>query len=100
MLDLGRAQDFVRDHGSEVDRARLDYLLGGTPPAEVTTAALFSGQRPDGAWSPFWAPHAGSLDATCYRIAQAHALGLDCGVAVLRALQFLRARQGEDGSWE
>ena len=92
---------FVRSAGNAVELARLRYALeGSVPPPEVRTQAL-ADQREDGGWSPFWAPDYSSLDATCFRLAQAEQLGLTpADAAIQRALAFLARRQRQDGSWE
>ena len=95
------AAAFVRRQGDAVERARLDYLLTGVPPRPAVVAALLAGQRPDGGWPPFWAPVAGSLDATCFRLAQADQLGLGAREAAMaRAAAFLAGRQRPDGGFE
>lgn len=95
------AIDFVRSTGDLVEQARLQQLLDGERPAPAVIQQLFAGQHEDGGWSPFWAPEYSSLDATCFRVAQAEQLGLTSSeVAVSQALTFLARRQHEDGSWE
>ncbi|MBV9279673.1 MAG: terpene cyclase/mutase family protein [Chloroflexi bacterium] len=100
MLDLERAYTFVREGGTDIERARLDYLLTGGRPPETIVVALFASQRGDGSWAPFWATDYSSLDATCYRLAQAEQLGLADAEPARRGLRFLAARQGSDVSWE
>jgi hypothetical protein len=101
-IDFDRAVAFVRAHGGEFDRARLDALLEeGSLLSREQEARFLSEQRDDGGWPPPWAPEYSSLDATCFRIAQGE--GLELGFfmpAFARAADFLRARQREDGSWE
>ncbi len=96
-----KAIHFIREHGNLVEQARLAYLLSGEPPSGAITAALFANQRPDGGWAPFWAPDYSSLDATCYRLAQAAQLGLNADEpAIQRALAHLAQRQRPGGAWQ
>jgi hypothetical protein len=100
-MNIQAAISFVRANGDPVERARLDYLLIGTPPDRVIVRQLFAGQRADGGWNPFWAPDYSSLDATCFRLAQAEQFGLTAQEPAVRdALTFLAQRQRDDGSWE
>jgi len=100
-MDLEKAVSFIRREGNEVERARLDYLLIDKRPSRKVVAQLFAGQRPDGGWAPFWAEDYSSLDATCFRLAQAEQLGLGAGEpAVKQAIAFLARRQAVDGSWQ
>jgi len=51
--------------------------------------------------APFWASSYSALDATCYRLAQAEALGLlETAPETQLASRFLLERQREDGSWD
>jgi hypothetical protein len=100
-MDKELAHEFVRQHGDPTEHARLAYLLNGRPPLAEAVETLLTNQRPDGCWPPFWAPDYGSLDATCYRLAQAHQLGLGLTEEpIRRAIAGLVARQREDGRWE
>ena len=100
--DFDRGAAFVREHGDEFDQARLDYLLGeGGLRSTEQGRRFLAGQRADGGWAPFWARDYSSLDATCFRLAQAELLLMPLSwPELVRALDFLRARQREDGSWE
>lgn len=100
MVHLASAEAFVRQHGTDVEQARLEYLLTGRAPSGTVARTLFAGQRTGGGWPPFWAPDYSSLDATCYRLAQADQLGLTGEEPVGRALRFLLGRQEPDGRWE
>ena len=92
---------FVRSTGNSVEQARLQYVLDGSLPPPQIRVQLFAGQREDGGWSPFWAPDYSSLDATCFRLAQAEQLGISAAdAAIQRALALLARRQRQDGSWE
>ena len=100
-MNMRAAIAFVRANGDSVEQARLDHLLNGKPPDPVIVQQLFAGQRTDGGWSPFWAADYSSLDATCFRLAQAEQFGMAAQEpAVHHALTFLAQRQREDGSWE
>lgn len=96
-----RAVAYVRAHGDEFDQGRLDLLLGGPSLSNDQQRRFLAGQRADGGWPPFWAPDASSLDATCYRLAQAEGLHMGtCYPQIARGVAFIRARQRDDGSWE
>jgi hypothetical protein len=62
---LEKAIEFVAQDGNAVEQARLRYALTGAQPHAEAIAALFSNQRADGSFSPFWAPNYSSLDTTC-----------------------------------
>jgi hypothetical protein len=99
--DYERAVAFILAHGSGVELHALNELEGGdrpeAPSANEVERQLLEGQRADGGWAPFWASDYSSLDATCYRLAQAETAGLS---RPREALEFLRSRQRQDGSWE
>jgi hypothetical protein len=101
MANIQAAIAFIRANGGSVEQARLDYLLNGEYPNPAIVQQLFAGQRADGGWNPFWAPDYSSLDATCFRLAQAEQFGMTAQEPALRdALTFLAQRQRDDGSWE
>jgi len=100
-MNLQAAIAFVRAKGEPVEQARLDYLLSGEPPDPAIVRQMFAGQRMDGGWSPFWVPDYSSVDATCFRLAQAEQFGMTAKETAIRdALTFLALRQRDDGSWE
>jgi len=100
-MNIEKAIIFIRNNGNEVEHARLNYILANERPSEEVTADLFANQRSDGGWPPFWANDYSSLDATCFRLAQAEQLGItEAETAVNRAVKFLIKRQSPDGSWE
>src|SRR5260221_9092018 len=77
-VDVDRAVAFVRTHGDEFDRARLDAVLEeGSLLSREQKQRLLAGQRDDGGWPAFWASNYSSLDATCFRLAQGEGLGID-----------------------
>jgi hypothetical protein len=99
--DYERAVAFILAHGSGVELRALNELEGGdqyeVPPSSEVKQQLLEGQRLDDGWAPFWAHGYSSLDATCYRLAQAELAGRSLPQM---ALEFLRSRQRPDGSWE
>lgn len=98
--DLARAASFVESRGGPLELARLHYLLTREAPPAEAVAALLAGQRADGGWADPWAA-ASTVDATCYRLAQADQLGLGAAEpAVARAVRFLAQRQQPDGHWQ
>jgi hypothetical protein len=100
-VNLEKAVQFVERAGDGVECARLGYILHGLEAPEEIAGRLLGGQRVDGGWAAFWAPDTSSLDATCYRLAQADQLGLGATIPAVRAgLMFLRERLRPDGSWE
>jgi len=100
VIDVSQAISFIRQQGTPIERTRLDYLRHGKSPSSAIGEELFSGQRPDSGWAPFWKPDYSSLDATCFHLAQAEQLGLMAANPVTRALPFLLGRQRVDGSWQ
>ncbi len=100
-MDFEQAIKFVESKGNEVEQARLSYFLAGESFPNEVIARLFARQQADGGWSPFWVDNYSSLDATCFRLAQAEQLGIaESEIAVRRAVNFLAQRQSYDGSWE
>src|SRR5260221_6466021 len=99
-VDVDRAVAFVRTHGDEFDRARLDAVLEeGSLLSREQKQRLLAGQRDDGGWPAFWASNYSSLDATCFRLAQGEGMGIDpwCP-AFVQAVGFLRPQPRQEGS--
>src|SRR6266704_922017 len=102
MADLEKAIAYVQHHGTLVEQAQLRYVLTGSTVSPEICAAFLKDQRPDGSWSAFWAPHAASIDATCYHLIQAEYMGLLAPMhpALARAIMFLQQRQSAEEYWE
>ena len=100
-MRLDAARKFVAAQGSLAEQAGLRLLINGHALPQSAIDAVLQGQRADGAWAPFWAPDYGSFDATCYRLAQAHSIGIGSDhVQIQEALGFILQGQREDGHWE
>lgn len=101
-VDIDRAVVYIRLHGNVFEGNSLDWLLGeGLLLSAEQEQQFFAGQRSDGGWPPFWASDYSSLDATCYRLAQADRLQMSVWNPEFKhAVAFLRSRQRTDGSWE
>ncbi|SBV29484.1 Prenyltransferase and squalene oxidase repeat-containing protein [Micromonospora krabiensis] len=100
VVDLDAAIGFVVAHGDAVERARLSRLRTGAPPPPELFERAEVGQAPDGGWPPVLDGAVGSVDATCFRLAELDDLGALGRPAARKALDWLASRQRADGSWE
>jgi hypothetical protein len=92
---------YIEKHGTPVEKARLAYLLNGTPPGKNVVAELFAAQCEDGGWPANWSHDTSSLDATCFHLAQAEQLGLTITEKPIQAaVRYLIRHQSLDGSWD
>lgn len=99
--DLQTAVDYVQQHGTPVERARLNYIWRGEQPPDDVRESIERSQRGDGGWAAVWSPEYSSLDATCYQLAQLDQMGVDRrALVIIDAVRFLAERQQLDGSWE
>lgn len=98
MFDQEKAVSFVQSEGDALAQAKLAWIVEEIRPSYTATFQLFEDQRHDGGFAPFWAPDASSVDATCYRLAQAESLGLEMtDKHMSAALRFLNAQQRPSG---
>ncbi|MEU8182505.1 prenyltransferase/squalene oxidase repeat-containing protein [Micromonospora sp. NPDC049044] len=100
VVDMDGAIGFVVAHGDAVDRARLSRLRGGVPVPDEVLDAAEAGQTPDGGWPAVLDGAVGSIDATCFRLAELDDLGALGRPAARRALDWLAASQLPDGGWD
>ncbi len=92
---------YIEKYGSAVEKARLAFILHGTPPSKIIVKELFANQCEDGGWPAKWSHKLSSLDSTCFHLAQAEQLGLTAAEKPLQnALRFLVRHQSLDGSWD
>jgi hypothetical protein len=97
---MDAAIGFVVARGDRVERARLSWLRAGAPPQPDVLTEAESGQSRHGGWPATWNGHVGSIDATCFRLAELDDLGALDGDAARLALDWLAVRQRPDGTWE
>jgi hypothetical protein len=94
------AIQFIQSHASPLELARLNFLFHDQPASTDVIAEFQAFQRQDGGFSPFWASDYSSLDATCFRLAQAQQLGISFDAPVIFAALCFLARRQRNGSWE
>ncbi|MFG1871320.1 prenyltransferase/squalene oxidase repeat-containing protein [Micromonospora arborensis] len=97
---MDAAIGFVVAHGDAVDRARLSWLRTGAPVPDEVLDAAEAGQTPGGGWPAVLDGAVGSVDATCFRLAELDDLGALGRPAARHALDWLAARQLPDGGWD
>ncbi|MGC4811625.1 squalene--hopene cyclase [Micromonospora sp. DT228] len=100
VVDMDAAIGFVVAHGDAVDRARLSRLRTGAPVPDRVLDAAEAGQTPDGGWPAVLDGAVGSVDATCFRLAELDDLGALGRPAARHALDWLAASQLPDGGWD
>jgi hypothetical protein len=99
VVDIDAAIGFVVAKGDPVERARLSWLRTGAAPHPDVLGRAEVGQAPEGGWPAVWG-RAPSVDATCFHLTELDDLGALGRPAARRALDWLAARQGPDGTWE
>lgn len=98
MANIQKAIYFVQENGGELELARLAFLLDKKPPAPDVIVRFQATQRADGGFAPFWAENYSSLDAVCYKLAQAEQLGIPAATPFIQqAISHLAGRQQTDG---
>src|SRR5262245_22501351 len=100
MVDIDAAVGFVVARGDAVDRARLSRLRSGAIPSIEVVQHLERGTALGGGWPAQWAAAVGSVDATCFRLAELDDLDALGRPAARQALDWLAGRQRPDGRWE
>jgi hypothetical protein len=100
VADLDKGLDFVRRHGGPIDLARAAALSRSDSALGPGLEEIREAQLADGGFPAFWSGGRASLDATCFKLDQIADLGPAAHAIRDRAVSFLLARQGPDGSWE
>jgi hypothetical protein len=100
-MDIRKALEYIRAHGTALDRARAETLVAWLPPAAEAVRLLEQAQGADGGWALGTSPGPpDSVAGTCAALAVAHDFGLLEVPLVHRGLQYLADRQQPDGGWQ
>ena len=100
MFDLTKSIEFVEVNGNDFNKMQLAWIVARERPSYAQTITLFSDQRRGGGFAPYWATDYSSVDATCYRLAQAESVGMDFKQKeVSAAITFLVGRQTPSGKF-
>lgn len=100
-MDIRKALDYVRAHGSALERARAETLVAWMPPAPEAVALLERAQRADGGWPLGLAEgRPSSVGGTCEVLFALHDFGLHEQLLAQRGLQYILAQQGAGGEWQ
>ncbi len=97
--DAARAAEYVRAHGTALERARLAAILGGRSADQQALDDLRARQGPDGGFA-HWVPQVSNVCDTAYVLGWLHDLNLYRGSLADPACRFLLDRQLPDGGWD
>lgn len=97
-IQLSSAIQYVTEHGTVLERARMLRILMDVEPSPEAYQKLLDSQNPDGGFPSRPKPgSASSADSTLTALWQFDELGMLSGQPACRALEFLRAVQRPDG---
>lgn len=100
-VDIRKALDYIREHGTPLDRARAETLVAWMPPTPEAVRLLEQAQGPDGGWSlELSAGRSSTVPGTVEALAIAHDWGLLEVPLVHRGLAYLQSQQQPDGGWQ
>ena len=100
-MNTHKAIEYVRQKGTDLERARIDWVVNETKPDSDTYTPLLELQRPDGGF-----PFAGekgkpsAVNSTLTAIVELDELGLFASECTERAVSYLLAMQQDDGGWD
>jgi hypothetical protein len=100
-VDLAQAVSYIEEHGTELERARANYVLYGTRPERSVVLALGELQNADGGF-PFRMVKGNptGMNNTHGALLRLEELGLlDSGMAG-RAFEYILSNQRGDGGWD
>jgi hypothetical protein len=100
-LDTNLSISLIDNQGTELEKARLAYVLFGTEPAPDVVQPLIDLQNKDGGF-PFGmtAGNLSAIDQTLLGLLWLDELGMMESSAAVKAIHFLYGIQKEDGGWD
>ena len=100
-MKIDKAIDFVRQNGTDLERARVGWLISGVKPTENMIQQFLELQCPDGGF-PFGGGkgNPSAVDSTLSAIGYLEDLGLFHSTHVDRAFTYLLLVQKKDGGWD
>lgn len=100
-INLALAIQYISEHGTILEQARLLRILVNAEPTPEAYKKLIESQNPDGGFpSRPRSESASALDSTLTALWQFDELGLLDSPSARRAFDFLRAMQRPDGGWD
>lgn len=101
VFNRGRALEYIRARGNDIEKARIDCIISGIKPSSALQRSLANKQNQDGGF-PFQGlkGRSSTLSDTAFTLVWLDDLGLMHTEISLRALDFIASRQRADGSWD
>ncbi|MEW6718629.1 MAG: prenyltransferase/squalene oxidase repeat-containing protein [Chloroflexota bacterium] len=100
-MDITKAINFIEDHGTDLEKARIRHILYGTRPDPYVIQHLLDLQNPEGGFPYDLTPgNISSVSDTLNALWQMDELGMLNSPAADNALQYLLSVQSEDGGWD
>lgn len=95
------AISYVEQHGTELEKARLHYILYGTRPSSEVVYSLHRVQNSDGGFPlGMLQDNPSTVDSTLTALWQMDELGMLESLSVSQAVSFLLVSQKDDGGWD
>lgn len=99
MVNIKTAISFIKDHGDDIEKARMKCILvGGSAQVEIAEK-LAEMQHSDGGFS-YWIKDISTVFDTVYVLSWLDDLAMRSGNVVERAFEFLISHQQQDGGWD
>lgn len=99
MVNIKKAIDYIKEHGDEIEKNRLNCILLDIPATTSIKNKLKKMQNPDGGFS-YWIQEFSTVSDTIYVLSWLDDLHIQSGKIVNRAFDFLISHQQPDGGWD